>query len=128
MAGYHVEVANKGAFAFDVISKDYTFRVDIKGNGVTPPDALLGSLGSCIGVYVRKYCDGARIPLGEFSVTVDAEFTDAAPVCFRSIRAYVDLKGLVLDERRSAALQEFIKNCPVHNTLHANPSVEIVVR
>ena len=51
---YHVDMTNTGDYFFKVKSKDYEFSVDIKGKGITPPDALLASLGSCVGVYVRK--------------------------------------------------------------------------
>lgn len=39
--------------------------------------------------------------------------------------SFRDLKGAVLDERRRKALLEFVKNCPVHNTLKVNPLVDI---
>ncbi|MFH1753967.1 MAG: hypothetical protein ABH875_07265 [Candidatus Omnitrophota bacterium] len=35
----------------------------------------------------------------------------------------IDLKGSQLDDRRKKAFMEFIENCPVHNTLKANPDI-----
>jgi putative redox protein len=125
---YSVEVANTGSSEFKVKSKDYEFVVDTKGHGVTPPDALLASLASCVGVYVRKYFEGAKLDMPEFKVYAEAEFPKEPPACFRQIQVRVELTGGPLDERRKKGLLEFIKNCPVHNTLHVNPVVEITIR
>lgn len=122
---YKVEVRHKEKMLFEVSSKDYTFTVDTDGKGVTPPDALLASIGSCLGVYIRKYAQGAKLALENFSITVEAEFSKDGPLCFRKIQVSIDLKGASLDERRKQALAEFVKNCPVHNTLKAGPAVEI---
>ena len=122
---YRVDITNSGDSLFRVKSKDYEFVVDTKGDGITPPDALLASLGSCIGVYIRKYAEGAKLGLREFSLSVEADFSQEKPVCFRLINVKVDLKGAKLDERRINALLEFIKNCPVHNTLKLNPQIEV---
>lgn len=125
MAMYHVDITNKGDSVFIARSKDAEFAIDTRGRGVTPPDTLLASLGSCVGVYIRKYFDGAKIPLGEFSINVDADFAKDPPISFREIRVAIDLKGAVLDERRRNALLGFIKNCPVHNTLEGKPGVDV---
>jgi uncharacterized OsmC-like protein len=125
---YQAEINSKGAYVFRVRSKGYEFTVDAKGGvGVTPPDALLASLGSCIGVYVQKYAEGARLSLADFTVKVDAELSSEPPVSFKSIYVSLDLKGLILDERRQRALLDFVKNCPVHNTLKADPKVDIKI-
>jgi len=122
---YHVDIINSGNSSFQVRSKDYELVIDTKGQGITPPDALLAALGSCVGVYIRKYSEGAKLNIKEFSVSVDAEFSKEAPVCFKEIKVSVDLKGSQIEEPRKKALLEFVKNCPVHNTLKEKPLVEI---
>jgi len=124
---YHVDVFNLGEQAFKITSKDAEFVVDTKGKGITPPDALLASLGSCIGVYIRKYAESSKLDLGNFSLTVDAELSKDPPVAFQEIKVSLDLKGLVIDERRKKALLDFVDNCPVHNTLRVYPRVEIKI-
>ncbi|MCX5701857.1 MAG: OsmC family protein [Candidatus Omnitrophica bacterium] len=122
---YHVDIFNKGDSAFRAKSKDYEFVVDTKGNGVTPPDTLLASLGTCIGVYIRKYSEGARLKIDEFKISVDAEFSKEPPICFKEIKVNIEFKGLELQELRKKALIEFIKNCPIHNTFKSNPLIEV---
>ncbi len=122
---YHVDVTNTGDSKFSVKSADGEFTVDTKGGAVTPPDTLLASIGSCIGVYIRKYCEGAKVPITGFTISVDADFTKDAPMRFKDIKVSIDLKGAVIDDRRKKAMLEFIKNCPVHNTLKNDPSFTI---
>lgn len=124
---YQVEVAHIKDYAFKVKSKDYEFTVDTKGKGIAPPDTFLASLGSCIGVYIRKYAEGAKIDLQDFSINVEAEFPKEPPFCFKQINVSLDLKDIKLDERRQAALLEFIKNCPIHNTLKNNPQINLKI-
>lgn len=119
---YHVDIVNTGDSKFKVKSADGEFTVDTKGAGMTPPDTLLASVGSCIGVYIRKYCEGSRLPITGFTIAVDADFTNQPPMRFRDIKVSIDLKGAAIDDRRKRAMLEFIKNCPVHNTLKNDPS------
>lgn len=124
---YKVEVLNDGGSAFMAKTKDCEFVIDTNGSGVTPPDALLASLGSCVGVYIRKYADGAKINVGNFKVTVESDLGKEAPFRFKTIKVNVELGTLALDDRRKKALLDFIKNCPVHNTLKSAPAVDIVI-
>jgi len=123
---YKVEIDNGGDTVFNVKTKDYEFAIDTKGKGSTPPDALLAALGSCVGVYIRKYAEGARLNIGGFTIVVEADFAAEKPLRFKDIKVNVSMQGAGLDERRKRAMLEFVKNCPVHNTLKGNPSVEIV--
>ncbi|MDO8488984.1 MAG: OsmC family protein [Candidatus Omnitrophota bacterium] len=121
---YKAEVTHNSDFAFTVKIGDSELTIDAKGNGLTPLDALLAGLGSCIGVYIRKYSQGAKLSLENFKVNVSAELSAQAPFSFREINVDIDLKNCQLDERRQRALLEFIKNCPAHNTLKGNPEIE----
>lgn len=124
---YKVEVAATGGYRFIAKSKDSEIVIDAKPGGMTPPDTLLASLAGCVGVYIRKYADGAKLPIGEFTVTAESDLGSAAPYRFRNINIKVDLKGAVLDEKRKKSMIEFIKNCPIHNTLKGTPSVDISI-
>ncbi len=124
---YSVEVTNNGGYQFKARSKDYEMTIDTAGKGMTPPDTLLASLASCVGVYIRKYCEGSQIDPGAFSVKAEADFNQEKPVCFRSIRIRIALGNPLLDERRKKSLLDFVKNCPVHNTLEAKPEVTMEI-
>jgi len=124
---YRAEVTGNPDSSFKVKSGDYEFVIDIKSKGISPPDTLLASLAGCLGVYIRKYSEGSGLTLSNFSITAEAEFCQDKPMGFKKINVCVDLKGAQLDERRKKALLEFIKNCPIHNTLKMNPAVDIKI-
>ncbi len=122
---YRIEVTSQPDGTMKAQSKDAAFTIDTKGRGITPPDTLLASLAGCVGVYVRKYAGGAKLVLDDFVITAEAEFTKEPPLMFKEISVTVDLKGVLLDERRKQALVAFIENCPVHHTLQATPAVHL---
>lgn len=124
---YKVEITNKSNYLFNVKSKDYEFAIDVKGKGITPPDTLLASIGSCLGVYLRKYAEGTKLALKDFNITVQADFCEEKPMRFKDISVTIDLNNLKLDETKMNALLHFIKNCPVHNTLEIKPNVEVKI-
>ena len=125
---YHVDITNAGGYSFNIKSKDYEFIVDAKGKGIMPPEVFLASLGSYMGVYLRKYAEGTKFELPEFSLSVDAQLSNEAPVCFREIEFKIDLKGAKIDERRIKAISEFIKNCPLHATIKNNPEIRVEIK
>ncbi len=122
---YTVDIENKGEYKFSAKANNFEINIDSKGSAMSPMDVLLASLGSCIGVYIRKYFEGARLPLEGFSVHLEAEFTKEPPIRFQHISALVKLRGQGLDEKRKKSLLDFIKNCPVHNTIKNNPDIDI---
>ena len=127
MSKYQVELFNNGDSQFQVRSDDYVFTIDTQGNGVTPPAALLASVGSCVGVYIRKYYEGAHLAVPTFRVLVQAEFSQDQPIRFRSMQVSIELSGAPLDDRRKNALLAFVKHCPVHNTLLNTPQIDIAI-
>lgn len=122
---YRVDIANSGDYLFKVKSQHYEFVVDIKDKGITPPDTLLASLGTCVGVYIRKFAEGTKLALNDFSISVEGELCKETPVRFKEINISVDLKGLQIEEGKKKAFLAFIKNCPIHNTLERAPSIAI---
>ena len=122
---YRVEIFTREDGAFIASSKGYEFIIDAKAGGITPPDTFLASLGSCMGVCIRKYFQGLNIQLGDFKIMLEAEFSKEKPICFNKINVNIDFKDRQLDERRRQALLAFVKNCPIHNTLKSNPEIQI---
>ncbi len=121
---YKVEVTHNQDMVFTAKAGTAEFVIDAQGQGLTPLDALLAGLGSCIGVYIRKYAQGAKLDLKNFKVNVSAGLCSQSPFLFKLINVQIELKDAGLDERRQRALLEFIKNCPAHNTLKGNPVIE----
>ena len=113
--------------AFTAHAGESEFVIDAQGKGLTPLDALLAGLGSCIGVYIRKYAEGSKLNLTDFKINISAELSGQSPVSFRLISVAIDLAACRLDEHRQRALLEFIKNCPAHKTLKGSPEIEFKI-
>ncbi|MEW6008517.1 MAG: OsmC family protein [Candidatus Omnitrophota bacterium] len=124
---YKVEIKTGPEGTFIAKSINYEFVIGTQDKGMSPPEILLASLGSCIAVYIRKYAKGSNVTLENFTINVEAEFVKEPPICFKEIKISIDLGNIKLDERRKKALLEFIKNCPVHNTLKAKPDIAIQI-
>jgi len=125
---YRVDVSCVAGNTFSVTSGEAKMTIDIAGkDNLGPLRTLLAALGSCIGVYLRRYADNLKLPIEEFSVSVEAELIKEPPVGFRKINVSIDLKGARLDEQKTEGLMRFIRNCPVHNTLHGNPEIDFKI-
>ena len=125
---YKVRVSNDGTTKFNVETGNYEFIIDSEGNnGITPPDTLLASLASCMGVYIRKYCKNTNLDIKHFEIILKAELSIEKPIRFKEIHARIDFKGQIVDEMRQRSIIAFLKNCPVHNTLQNQPKIETEV-
>ena len=122
----HIDIHNKGEYVFEAVAGDNRCVMDMhKEAGMSPSEAFLGSLGACVGVYLRKYVDNAGLDLPEFSVSVEAELDSQGLRSYKKIDIDIDLKGLDIDEKRVEALLAFARNCPVHNTTKCDPEIQI---
>ena len=92
--------------------------------GVTPPELLLASLGSCAGHYAAEYLRARSLPLTGLQVHVSAE-KGKQPARLDSFRIEVDIPGL--DERHQQGLLRAVKACLIHNTLTTVPSIEVEI-
>ena len=121
---YSVDISCKEGSTFEVTSGEAKTTIDLSGKNLGPLPTLLAALGSCVGVYLRRYADNLKLPIKEFSVSVEADLVKDGAPGFRKINVSVDLKGAQLEEAKKEGLTRFIKNCPVHNTLHGSPEIE----
>lgn len=124
---YKVEVKNRGGLEFTAKSEHGEIKIDAEGKAIEPLETLLASLGSCTGVYIRKYATSANIQMDLFTLKLEAELKKGFPTYFEKIKMTIDLNGSVLSDLQKNALMQFIKNCPVLNTLDNEPAVETVL-
>lgn len=91
--------------------------------GMTPPELLAASLGSCIGVYIVEYCHRARINCE--GMTIDVAWEKASdPARIGRMRAIVDIPEGIPETRRSA-VRRVAEKCLIHQTLHGRPDITI---
>jgi putative redox protein len=92
--------------------------------GMTPPEFLLVSLGTCAGFYAAQYLKTRSLSAEGLQVKVSAEKA-AQPARLGSLRIEVVAPGL--DPQHEAGILRAVKACLVHNTLLHTPAIETVL-
>ncbi|MCL6544087.1 MAG: OsmC family protein [Bryobacteraceae bacterium] len=92
--------------------------------GMSPPEFLLVSLGTCAGYYALQYLKTRSLPTDGLSVRVEA--TKAlGPARLDSFRIEVQIPEL--EERHREGVLRAVKSCLVHNTLLHAPRIDTVL-
>src|SRR5215469_7560810 len=91
--------------------------------GMTPPEFLLASLGSCAAFYAVQYLKTRNLAMGGVEVTVDAEKLKA-PARLGNFRIEVHCPVPLTDEQQQGLVRS-VHSCLVHNTLMSVPEIAI---
>lgn len=92
--------------------------------GMTPPEFMLSSLGTCAGFYAAQYLKTRNVAFHGLEVKVSAEKAKA-PARLGEFRIEVMVPGL--DPQHHAGVLRAVKACLIHNTLLHAPAIETVV-
>ena len=92
--------------------------------GMTPPEFLLVSLGTCAGFYAAQYLKARSLSAEGLEVKVSAEKAKQ-PARLGQFRIEVTVPGL--DPIHQPGVLRAVKACLIHNTLLNTPAIEAVV-
>jgi uncharacterized OsmC-like protein len=92
--------------------------------GMTPPEYLLVSLGTCAGFYAVQYLKARSLPHGDLQVKVSVQ-KETQPARLGQFRIEVVVPAL--DPQHQAGVLRAVKACLIHNTLIHTPAIETVV-
>jgi putative redox protein len=127
-----VRVEHLGDWQFEIRARGHKLISDQPieaggyDEGVTPPELLLASLGSCAGYYAAEYLKRKQLAAAGTKVCVTAEKV-TGPARLDQFR--VSLEAPVgLTEEQQAGLCRAVERCLVHNTLLHPPKIEIVLQ
>ena len=124
-----VSVEYLGAVQFQVKARGQTIVCDQPeenggfDEGMTPPELLLASLGTCAGYYAAEYLKARKLPVEGLRVRVSAEKAKA-PARLGSFKVEVSLPG-ALDALRRDGVTRAIHSCLIHNTLQHPPKIDL---
>ena len=93
-------------------------------SGMTPPEYLLVSLGTCAGFYAVQYLKARSIKYQGLEIKVSAE-KGGQPARLAQFRIEVIVSGL--DPQHEAGVMRAVKACLIHHTLTGSPTIETVV-
>jgi putative redox protein len=92
-------------------------------SGLTPPELLLASLGSCAAFYAVQYLKTRNLTETGVKVTVSAEKLKQ-PARVGNFRVHV-MCPVSLTEEQTEGLMRSVHHCLVHNTLLTPPEIKI---
>ena len=92
-------------------------------SGMTPPELLLVSLGSCAAFYAMQYLKARNLAETGVEVTVTAEKLKQ-PTRVGNFRVHV-VCPVSLTEEQTGGLMRSVHHCLVHNTLLTLPEIAI---
>jgi len=90
--------------------------------GMTPPELMLASLGTCAGYYAMQYLRVRSLPMEELTVRVSAEKA-VQPARLGSFRITVSAPGV--EGRHREGLIRAVRSCLIHQTLEHQPSIDL---
>jgi putative redox protein len=93
--------------------------------GMTPPEFLLASLGTCAGFYAAQYLKARSLSTRGLEVKVHAEKA-LKPARLADFR--IEVLAPEVGEEHEAGLLRAVDTCLIRNTLLNAPAVETVVR
>ena len=94
--------------------------------GMTPPELLLASLGSCAGFYAAEYLRSRNLAPRGTRVRVTADKAKG-PARLDNFRIEVDVPAELSDADR-AGIEKAVQRCLIHSTLLHPPAINLEVR
>jgi len=125
-----IEVIHKGDVKFEAVARGHRVVCDQPlsnggaDSGMTPPEFLLVSLGTCAGFYAAQYLKTRSLPADGLRIKVAAEKA-AQPARLGSFR--IEVTAPNLDPQHQAGILRAVKACLIHNTLLNAPAIDIVL-
>ena len=94
--------------------------------GMTPPELLLASLGSCVGYYAAQYLRKNKLATEGTRVRVTCEIVKDPVARMTNFVIEVDAPVELTKEHRQG-MEETVEHCLVHNTLLHAPKITLNV-
>jgi uncharacterized OsmC-like protein len=127
-----VTVEHLGAVQFEIKARQHRIACDQPAEsggfdeGMTPPELLLASLGSCAGFYAAQYLKKHHLATEGTIVRVSAE-KDTNPPRMNDFRIKVEIPSGI-DDEHSAGIAEAVRHCLIHNTLLNSPRMSLEIK
>jgi len=127
-----VSVEHLGGVQFEIKARQHTIACDQPSEsggydeGMTPPELLLASLGSCAGFYAAMYLRKRKLSTEGTRVRVTAEKAKAPPR-LEDFRITVEVPTEFSDDHKRG-IEEAVHQCLIHNTLLNPPKISLEVQ
>ena len=126
-----ISVQHLGDVQFEVQARQHTLICDQppenKGSdeGMTPPELLLASLGTCAGFYAAYYLRKHKLATEGTAVKVTADKATNPPRLDNfKIEVIVPVE---LGEEHRKGVEDAVHRCLIHNTLQHPPQISLAI-
>ena len=125
-----VEILHLGGVKFEATTRGHRVVCDqppANGGsdaGMTPPEFLLVSLGTCAGFYAAQYLKTRSLPADGLHIKVTAE---KATQPARLGRFQIAVTVPELEPQHQAGILRAVKSCLIHNTLLNAPAIDVIL-
>ena len=126
-----VIIEHLGAVQFEIKARGHAIISDQPrenggfDEGMTPPELLLASLGSCAAYYAVDYLKRNYIPQEGLTTRVTADKVKG-PFRLDNFRIEVKLPGDI-EESHLKGLEDAVHRCLIHNTLLHPPKIDLAI-
>ena len=123
-----VIIEHLGAVQFEIKARGHSIVTDQPrenggfDEGMTPPELLLASLGSCAAFYAVQYLRKHKLATEGTRVRVTAE-KEKNPARLDRFHIEVELP-LQLEGEHRAGVEDAVRHCLIHNTLLHPPQIQ----
>ena len=124
-----VKVSHLGQVKFNIQSRSHSILCDQPAEnggedlGMTPPELMLASLGSCAAFYAVQYLKARHLAESGVEVSVTAEKLKQ-PARLGNFKIHVECP-VALTEEQTEGLMRSVHCCLIHNTLLSPPEIKI---
>jgi uncharacterized OsmC-like protein len=126
-----VLVEHLGAVQFEIRARGHVIACDQPlesggfDEGMTPPELMLASLGSCAGYYAAQYLRKHDLATEGTVVKVSAE-KEKNPARMENFQIELQVPA-ELDDKQRQGVEEAVHHCLIHNTLLHSPKIHLEV-
>ncbi len=126
-----VKVSQVEGVRFDIQARSHIITCDQPidnggaDSGMTPPELLLASLGSCAAFYAAQYLKARNLAQGGVEVTVTAKKL-MQPARLGNFRVQV-ASPVPLTAEQTDGMMRSVHHCLIHNTLMSLPEIKIEI-
>jgi putative redox protein len=128
-----VIVEHLGAVQFEIKARQHTIDCDQPpenggfDEGMTPPELLLASLGSCAAFYAAQYLRKFRLSTEGTRVRITADKIKDPVARIDNFRVEIETRVELTDQHR-AGVERAVHHCLIHNTLLHPPNIVIEIK
>src|SRR5260370_5820941 len=127
-----VIVGHLGGVKFEIKARQHRIACDQPAEnggfdeGMTPPELLLASLGSCAGFYAAQYLKKHQLVMEGTIVRVSAQKATNPPR-LNDFFIKIEIPSAFGDQHREG-IEKAVQHCLIHNTLLNPPSISLEVK